>query len=142
MPAERRDLLSSIHPIAKALRRIEDDAAESHGLTMWQYAVLAVVCARPALNQNEVAGLLDYSRNRIVADLDHLESMGCLVRTPGADRRANALTATDAGADVMRAVQREIHSGEDELLAGLSPTARAAFGRAADQLADHLGGQD
>lgn len=134
MPTERRDLLASLLPVTRALRRIEDAAAAAHGVTMWQYAVLAVVCSRPRLNQGEVATLMDYSKNRIIADLDQLQARGLLVRQPGADRRANVLRATDSGADLMRRVQADIHRAEDALLAGLSATARSDFHRIAGEL--------
>jgi MarR family transcriptional regulator, lower aerobic nicotinate degradation pathway regulator len=114
--AERRDLLALVMPLARALRRIEDAAAAGYGLRMWQYAILAMIERRPGLNQAEVASRLDYSKNRIVADLDGLERAGLVVRRRGADRRANELTITAAGRAARMAIQREIHRGEDELL--------------------------
>ncbi len=101
---------------------------------MWQYAVLAVVAARPGMNQAEVAALMDYSKNRIIADLDHLQQHGLLVRQSGADRRSNVLRITDAGVTVMRRVQADIHRGEDGLLTGLSATAIRDFQRISRQL--------
>jgi DNA-binding MarR family transcriptional regulator len=118
-PRDRQDLLALVAPLAKALRRVEDTAAGRHGLSMWQYAILAVVDRWPDRNQSEVATRLDYSKNRIVADLDHLEAEGLLARTRDADRRANRLRITDRGRTVRAAVQRDIHAGEDELLAAL-----------------------
>jgi DNA-binding MarR family transcriptional regulator len=114
--AERHDLLALVMPLARALRRIEDAAAARHGLTMWQYAILAAIERRPGLNQAEVAGRLDYSKNRIVADLDHLERAGLVVRRRGADRRANELAVTAAGRAARRSIQDDIHRAEDELL--------------------------
>ena len=135
MDRPRRDLLAVLLPVTRELRRIEDAAAAAHGLTMWQYAILSAVVHRAGLNQGEVADLLGYSKNRIVADLDELERQGLLRRTRGADRRANVLSATAAGARRMRAVQRDIHDGEDAMLAQLSTGQRAALAEAADRLA-------
>lgn len=134
MTTERQDLLASLLPVTRALRRIEDAAAAAHGVTMWQYAVLAVVAPRPGMNQGEAATLMDYSKNRIIADLDHLQQQGLLVREPGADRRSNVLRVTDSGVRVMRQVQADIHRGEDGLLAGLSATAIRDFQRISRQL--------
>jgi MarR family transcriptional regulator, lower aerobic nicotinate degradation pathway regulator len=131
---DRQDLLGSLMPITKALREIEDEAAAERGITMWQYAILAVTDQRPGLNQGDVARLLEYSKNRIVGDIDHLEEAGLLRRTSGSDRRANLLTITRAGGAVLRAVRAEIHRREDLLLAGLSPTAQAQFARQARRL--------
>ena len=130
MTAERRDLLASVLPLAKALRRVEDAAAAQHGLTMWQYAILLVISDSDGLNQSEAAARLDYSRNRIIADLDHLEGRGLLARTKSADRRSNVLAITAAGVEVMRATHIEIGRGEDALLGGLSPTMRRDLDRA------------
>ncbi|MDQ6659281.1 MAG: MarR family transcriptional regulator [Actinomycetota bacterium] len=134
MITERQDLLASLLPVTKALRRIEDAAAAAHGVTMWQYAVLAVVTPRPGVNQAEVAALMDYSKNRIIADLDHLQQRGLLIREPGADRRSNVLRVTDDGVTVMRDVQAEIHRGEDMLMTGLSLTAVRDFQRISRRL--------
>ena len=118
----RRDLLAGLYPVTRALRRIEDDAAAAEDLTMWQYAILSVVGEVPGLNQGEIAQRLQYSANRIIADLDRLESRGLVVRRLGEDRRSNVIASTRSGAAVQRRVQRAIHAAEDRLLAGLSVT--------------------
>lgn len=141
MAAERRDLLASVLPLAKALRRIEDAAAAEHGITMWQYAILSVAVAAPGMSQSEMASGMGYSKNRIVADIDHLEQRRLLVRQAGADRRVHSLRATDAGIAAMRTIRAEIHRGEDELLAGLSATAQQEFHRSARRLGEQISGR-
>jgi DNA-binding MarR family transcriptional regulator len=131
----RRDLLASLMPIARVLRRIEEAAAARDGVTMWQYAILSVVAERPGLNQREVAEVLQYSPNRIVGDLQALEEGGLVVRRPGRDRRANRLEITEAGDVLRQRVQAEIHAREDELLGGLTRAQRDAFDAVARQLA-------
>jgi DNA-binding MarR family transcriptional regulator len=122
VPEHRQDLLASLLPITRALRRIEDDAAATQGVTMWQYAVLAAVEATPGLSQRQVAGRLGYSANRLVHDVDRLEALGLLERAEGGDRRTYALHATARGRAVRRKVQAAIHAAEDALLAEV-PTA-------------------
>jgi DNA-binding MarR family transcriptional regulator len=124
---ERIDLLAALGPLTRALRKVEDDAATAAGITMWQYAVLAVVVDEPGLNQGAVADRLGYSRNRIVADLDLLEDRGLLTRTPGADRRANMLRATSAGRRLVQRVRTRIQHGEDQLLRQLPEGRRRAL---------------
>lgn len=141
MSAPRRDLLASLLPITRALRRIEDEAAAAQGLTMWQCAILAALSGTAGdqqLNQREVADLLDYSRNRIVADLDLLEQRTLILRRPGVDRRSNLLILTASGAARMRAIRADVHAGEDALLAGLPAGVRAALGAVAIRVSDHL----
>lgn len=122
--AQRPDLLGLVFPLARALRRIEDDAAAAQQLTMWQYAVLSVVAYRPGMNQLGTAELLGYSRNRIVGDLDLLEQRGLLTRRSGSDRRSNTLWITEQGSAVVADVQRRIHAAEDDLLAGMAAADR------------------
>jgi len=131
----RRDLLASLLPVTRALRRIEEAAAARDGVSMWQYAILSVVAERPGLNQRELAAALQYSPNRIVGDLHALEERGLVLRRPGRDRRANRIDATEAGDAVRRRVQAEIHAREDDLLADLAPAEREAFAGAARRLA-------
>jgi DNA-binding MarR family transcriptional regulator len=140
MMAARRDLLASLYPVTRALRRIEDTAAAAEGLTMWQYAILSVVGETPGSNQGTIARLLHYSANRIIADLDHLEERGLVIREPGADRRAKLVTVTRSGATVQRRVQRAIHAGEDELLAGLSASQRRQLHTLSGALAEQVRG--
>jgi DNA-binding MarR family transcriptional regulator len=125
--ARRQDLLALMMPITRELRRVEEAAAAMRGLTMWQYAILSVAADRRDLNQAEAADLLGYSKNRIVADLDHLESTGLLTRRRAADRRANVLDVTERGRRATAAVQAEIHRREDELLAPVPAATRRAL---------------
>ena len=140
MPA-RRDLLASLYPVTRALRRIEDDAAAEVGLTMWQYAILSAAAESPGGNQGEIARRLQYSANRIVADLDLLEEQGLVARAPGADRRANVVTITRSGAAMQRRIQSAIHTREDELLAGLTATQRRQLQEVAGALASTVRGE-
>src|SRR3954463_460982 len=134
-PTGRRDLLAALHPITRELRRVEGAAAAREGLSMWPDPILSVVAERPGANQREIATYLQYSPNRIVADLHDLETRGWLTRRPGADRRATLLAPPDAGEAVRLRIQAEIHRGEDALLDGLSAEQRASFADAARDLA-------
>ena len=125
-------------PIARALRQLEESAARGHGITMWQYATLAVADARPGCSQAEIADLLDYSPNRIIGDLDRLEELGLARRVPGRDRRRHEIAITEAGRHRMLAVRSEIHRGEDGLFAAISPADRRQFTTLAQRLAASL----
>ena len=138
MPPARRDLLASLGPVAKALRRVEDAAAATEDLSMWQYAVLSVVAEQPGLNQGQVAKVLQYSSNRIVADLDVLEARQLVTRRPGVDRRSNTLEITTDGWALQRRVQERIHAGEDSLLDGLTSTQQRQLRVMAEHLDERL----
>jgi DNA-binding MarR family transcriptional regulator len=136
MRTDRTDLLASLHPVTRVLRRIEEAAAAREGLSMWQYAILSVVAGRPGRNQREIAEHLQYSPNRVVTDLHDLERRGYLTRRPGPDRRANLLDLTDAGDAVRRRIRAEIHAREDDLLGGLSDDQRQCLAGSLGRLAD------
>jgi DNA-binding MarR family transcriptional regulator len=136
---QRVDLLAALAPLTRALRTVEDDAAAAAGITMWQYAILAIVVDDPGLNQGEVATRLGYSKNRIVADLDLLEQRKLLTRSPGRDRRANVLRATTAGRRLMQQIRRQIRRGEDQLLRALPAEQRRALTSATRTINEALG---
>jgi DNA-binding MarR family transcriptional regulator len=138
----RRDLLMSFAPITRALRRLEDLAAEEAGLSMWQFAILSTIDETPELNQGAVARALAYSPNRIIADLDRLEERGLLIRRPGPDRRAKLLAATAKGVAVMGQIRREIHCREDELLSVLSADQRGELSASVHTLAEAIRAAD
>jgi DNA-binding MarR family transcriptional regulator len=130
--------LSVLFELTRALRRIEDDAAAADHLTMWQYAVLAVADGAPA-NQTAVAARLGYSKNRLVHDIDHLESLGLVRRDPlPTDRRSNTITITSRGRTTRARIQRRIHAAEDDLLRHVPPSARQQFARLAADITDGL----
>jgi DNA-binding MarR family transcriptional regulator len=134
----RRDLLSVLFALTRALRRIEDDAAAVDQLTMWQYAVLALVEDAPA-NQTALAARLGYSKNRLVYDIDHLERLGLVRREiPPTDRRSNTITITSRGRTTRAHIQRRIHAAEDALLHHVPPSARKQFAQLAADITDGL----
>jgi DNA-binding MarR family transcriptional regulator len=139
--SERQDLLAVIMPVARALRRIEEDAASRHGLTMWQYAILAAATDHPGLNQREIASRLDYSANRLVHDLDRLVDLGFVERVPGADRRANLLRVTRTGRAARRRIQAAIHRAEDDLLRDVPSAARRGLEDGAAAVTRRLRGE-
>ena len=134
--SRRRDLLGVLFPLTRELRRIEDAAAEADQLTMWQYAMLSVVEDAP-VNQTTLANRLQYSKNRLVHDIDHLEQLGFVTREAlRADRRSNVITITRRGRDARRRIQRRIHAGEDELLRHVPAASRQHFLALASEFTD------
>ena len=125
-------------PLARRLRRIEDNAAEASGLTMWQYAVLADAETRPGSIQTEVAARLQYDKNRLVTDLDILENLGLVERQRGSDRRSYGLYVTASGSRMRRTIQARIHRGEDELLGDLPTTTRERLATTLAATASHI----
>ncbi|GAA4397042.1 MarR family winged helix-turn-helix transcriptional regulator [Tsukamurella soli] len=124
---DRPDLLALVAPLARALRRIEDECADAEELTMWQYAILSAAEQIAAPSQRAIAERLSYSVNRIVGDIDLLADRGLVIRERGADRRAYSLVVTPDGARVTATIRAAIHRREDELLAHLANAERATL---------------
>ena len=136
---ERVDLLALVLPVSRELRRIEDAASASAGVSMWQYAILSAAARWPELNQAELAERIGYSRNRVVTDIDALEVAGLAARRTGDDRRSNTLLVTAEGRRAIGRIQREIHRREDDLLRDLAAGERDALYAALGTLAAAVG---
>ncbi|WP_280234628.1 MarR family winged helix-turn-helix transcriptional regulator [Nocardia cyriacigeorgica] len=142
MPA-RPDLAAMIAPLGRALMAAERPILESHGLTMWAYAVLLGLEESPVRTQSALAQTIGADKTRIIPTLDDLQERGLITRTPDpADRRARLLSLTPAGRELRDRAQAAIQRREDELLSILSPDLRRDFVRALQQLSAHDGSQD
>lgn len=72
------------------------------GLTPAQFSALVVIQENPGRRQSDVAAALGVQRPNFVALMDELERRGLAERLrSGADRRANALKLTPAGAALL-----------------------------------------
>ncbi len=71
-------------------------------LTPAQFSTLVAIKENPGRRQSDIAAALGVQRPNFVALLDELERRGVAERIrSGADRRANALKLTDAGAALL-----------------------------------------
>ena len=91
------------------------------GLTPAQFSTLLAIRQNPGRRQSDIAAALGVQRPNFVALLDSLERRGLAERVrASADRRANALTLTPQGADLLdRAI--EAQAGQEDAI-------RAALG--------------
>lgn len=98
------------------------------GLRMITFSALRVICARPGLTQAALAEALEVERSNLVAVLDELEAAAWVERAQAVgDRRAHALYATEAGAQLATAAAQVVAAHETRMTAGLSPQERAAL---------------
>ena len=110
-------------------------------ITPVQFAALATLRERRALDQAALAALIGYDRATIGGVIDRLEAKRWVVREPGrADRRTKLVSLTPAGAATLRRVARGVHAVQAALLAPLAPPERRGFERLCRKLLDaHLG---
>ena len=113
----REDLGSQFARITRRLITLEQPLLDRHGVTMWEYAVLLRLRAAPAETQLQLSRAIGYDKTRLIALLDRLERDGLVQREQATDdRRARTARLTAEGRAKVEAVQRDIHSMEDELL--------------------------
>jgi DNA-binding MarR family transcriptional regulator len=92
------------------------------------YNVLAAVVHHPPRSQLALAGRLGIDRTVLTYLLDSLAGAGLVERQPDpADRRARLIVATTRGRRLLRRLEGQVRSAEDDMLAGLHPAERAAF---------------
>lgn len=137
---DRPDLAAMAVRLGRALSAGEQPILDTHGLTMWAYAVLATLAARPTepiRTQAALADAIRADRTRIIAVLDDLQQRGLMTRTADpADRRNHLLSLTPAGRQLCDAAQSAIRTYERRLLDRLPADDRRGFLRALNLLAD------
>jgi len=103
-----------------------------HGLSVPQYACLELLARRPEASAAELARRAFVSRQAMHQLLAGLRAAGLVAPAggPPAARGALPVRLTDEGARRLRDAARAVAEVEERMVAGLSPTARAALLRA------------
>ncbi|MFD1932608.1 MULTISPECIES: MarR family winged helix-turn-helix transcriptional regulator [Nonomuraea] len=135
--SDRHDLAAMLQPLVRSLIAAELPVLAEHGISMWGYSVLSALDGSAVRTQAALAESIGADKTRIITTLDRLQEAGLISRVPDpGDRRARLLEITEEGRRVRRAVQADIHSNEDRLLAGLPSADRDAFLRAVRMLSE------
>jgi DNA-binding MarR family transcriptional regulator len=114
--------------LGRRLIAMEEPILARHEISMWGYIVLTALNGRPMRTQAALAAGIGADKTRLIPVLDDLQRRGLLVREADpADRRVRLLSLTPAGRRLQRAVQADIRSAEEALMAGLAKEDRAGF---------------
>jgi DNA-binding MarR family transcriptional regulator len=133
---EEDDLGALFARITRRLIDAERPLLEAHGLSMWAYIALSHLAQQPARTQLALAQAIQYDKTRLIGLLDELERDGLITRTPDpTDRRAHAVTLTEAGEARRAAAQTDIRAMEDEFLQHLNPAERTRLRHTLAELA-------
>jgi DNA-binding MarR family transcriptional regulator len=133
---DRPDLGELFSTVTRRLIAAERPLLDARGLTMWQYVVLTCLARSPAPTQLQLATAIGYDKTRLIALLDDLERQGLVRREPDpSDRRARIVRITPKGRRRHGAAAADIRRMEEELLASLTATQRAALVPALRKLA-------
>ena len=134
----RRDLAAMVAPLARELIAAEEPVLAAHHVSMWGYIVLGALAEQPVRTQSALAQAIRADKSRIISVLDELQQAGLIQRQPDpADRRVHQLSLTPAGDKLRLSVQAAIRRNEEQLLAHLPDSDRAAFLRSL-QVLDEL----
>ncbi|WP_132979360.1 MarR family winged helix-turn-helix transcriptional regulator [Pigmentiphaga sp. D-2] len=97
-------------------------------LTPRQKALLITVCKHPGATQNQLAEDIALDRNSLADMINRLVRKGYLRRRRSADdKRAYAVSITQAGVDVLERVLPRDREVEEAIIAALPPEYRALF---------------
>lgn len=137
---EDDDLAALCAGAGRALAEAEGPVLAEHGLSMWQYAVLATLARGSAASQLALAQQIHYDKTRLITLLDGLEAAGLVTRAPDpADRRGVLVQLTEAGRELVDQVLVAHLANERALLAGLSRAEQASLAELLRKLLLHLG---
>lgn len=136
---------SKVRGLARRLTGLYDAALAPHGLTVTQYAALAVLArARQPLAVSDLARYLQMDRtttSRLVAPLESAGLVGrASARGVGSDRRAHPLGLTPSGRRRLRAAVPAWRAAQEEVVRLLGAPLHGALHRAADAAGRALAG--
>ena len=118
-------LIRRAHQISVAVF-MEECAA--HNVTPVQYACLSAIARQPGVDATRLAAAVAFDRSTLGNVLERLEIKGWVERRPSLeDRRAKLLHITDAGEQLLDAIESGVQATQARLLKPLSPADRKTF---------------
>ena len=103
---------------------------EKHGVTPVQYAALQKVGGAPGIDQRTLARSIGLDTSTIAGVIDRLEARGLMQRSASPeDRRVRLLALTDAGEELLEAIEPDMLKAQERILAPLPKAERAEFMR-------------
>ncbi|MEO7339222.1 MAG: MarR family transcriptional regulator [Caldimonas sp.] len=103
---------------------------EKHGVTPVQYAALQKVGSAPGIDQRTLARSIGLDTSTIAGVIDRLEARGLMQRSASPeDRRVRLLGLTKTGLQLLDAIEPDILTAQDRILAPLPQAERSEFMR-------------
>jgi DNA-binding MarR family transcriptional regulator len=120
MADDEYDLGALLSRLLDAVIRREEPILHAHGLTMWEYVILATLRRDSGVTQKELARRSSRDATRLIANLDALEARNLVVReVDPSDRRRRTVRLTHEGRTAVDAAHRDIREMEGTLLGAL-----------------------
>ena len=131
----RRSISIRLTVLARQMRNDFDRHVGDIGLTRSQWSLIAVVASRPGATQRQIAELLEISEASAGRLVDRLVAEGLLARTDRIDdRRARAVTLTDATKPLLERMSEFACSREERFFRGIETGQLVEFRAVLDRL--------
>ncbi|MCC2103402.1 MAG: MarR family transcriptional regulator [Hyphomicrobiales bacterium] len=125
-------LIRRAHQISVAI--FMEECAE-HNVTPVQYACLSEIARQPGVDATRLASAVAFDRSTLGNVLERLEAKGWVDRRPALeDRRVKLLHITQAGEDLLQAIEPAVVATQKRLLKPLSAADRKLFMRLISEL--------
>ena len=126
------------YKLRRAWSAVQADLAETlkpFDLRMLTFSALVLVRDNAGLSQAQLARLMSVERPNLVLIVDELDRRGLIARDRAAgDRRAYALSLTEAGRSLCNAAHAAVVAHEARMFDGLSPEDLSAFTAVLDRV--------
>ena len=86
-----------LRQVTRTVTRLYDEALRSHGLTVNQLNILAVIISKQQIQPGQLGQALGMEKSTISRTVDRMASKGWLKVTPGKDSRTQRLSVTNKG---------------------------------------------
>jgi DNA-binding MarR family transcriptional regulator len=123
-----RDLLFTLHDVARLIRVEANKRARRHGMTRAQWALLMRLARNPGLSQKEIADLLEVEPISVARLVDRMEAAGLVERRADADdRRIWRLHLRPAATLMLDMIDNELRALAETITGGIAQPIRDAM---------------
>ncbi len=127
-------LIRRAHQISVAI--FAEECAD-HNATPVQYACLSEIARQPGVDATRLASAVAFDRSTLGNVLERLEAKGWVDRRPSPeDRRVKLLYITQAGENLLEAIEPAVVATQKRLLKPLSAADRKLFMRLISEMVD------
>ena len=127
-------LVRRAHQISVAI--FMEECAD-HNVTPVQYACLSEIARQPGVDATRLSAAVAFDRSTLGNVLERLESKGWVDRRPSpGDRRVKLLHITQAGVQLLEAIEPGVVAAQKRLLKPLSAADRKLFMRLIGEIVD------
>ncbi|NEP18239.1 MAG: winged helix-turn-helix transcriptional regulator [Leptolyngbya sp. SIO4C1] len=111
-----------LRQINRQVTRLYDDALRSHGVTINQLNVLAVIVSQGQIQPGQLGRLLGMEKSTVSRTVERMVKRGWLEVGPGKDGRTQRLQATPAGRQLIAQTAQTWDTLQATVLASLTQT--------------------